>query len=225
MAGISTSFRELAPRRRQARPASAVRSASILEADTRREDRTTRSPRRRSSICCSRTKRCSKASIFGRFADYWLWFGAVVLKWMVDTFHKKYGVQITKLLRLERRRNRFPSTYRGRGLIRRSARRTSRVFGEGFKWHSVLHDRLFHAPCRSRGPNGKITEAASPGELRVKGRDGVFRLLARAGKSMLARSIKTVGFRTGDLFELAGDRLQFYRFVGPLQGTSSFAVA
>ena len=59
----------------------------------------------------------------------------------------------------------------------------------------------------------EIREAHRPGELRFRGAT-VFSGYFRAPE-MTRRTFDEQGFyRTGDLFELAGDRLQFYRYVG-----------
>lgn len=135
---------------------------------------------------------------------------APLSEWMVDTFHKKYGVQITNFFGSNEGAS-FPSTYRD---VPDPAQRAAYFprFGDGFKWDSKLHDRIF---TRLVDPETEreITEAGKPGELRVKGAT-IFSGYWRAPE-INARAFDSDGwFRTGDLFELAGDRLQFYRFVG-----------
>ena len=135
---------------------------------------------------------------------------APLSEWMVDTFHKKHGVQITNFFGSNEGAS-FPSTYRD---VPDPAQRAAYFprFGEGFEWDSKLHDRIF---TRLVDPETEqeITEAGKPGELRVKGAT-IFSGYWRAPE-INARAFDADGwFRTGDLFELAGDRLQFYRFVG-----------
>jgi acyl-CoA synthetase (AMP-forming)/AMP-acid ligase II len=135
---------------------------------------------------------------------------APLSEWMVDTFHKKHGVQITNFFGSNKGAS-FPSTYRD---VPDPAQRAAYFprFGEGFEWDSKLHDRIF---TRLVDPETEqeITEAGKPGELRVKGAT-IFSGYWRAPE-INARAFDADGwFRTGDLFELAGDRLQFYRFVG-----------
>lgn len=74
-----------------------------------------------------------------------------------------------------------------------------------------------HAVSRSRlvdpATEAEITEPGQPGELRLGGGtvfDGYWR-----SPELTERSFDAHGhFRTGDLFEIAGDSNQFYRFVG-----------
>lgn len=138
---------------------------------------------------------------------------APLSEWMVDAFHKKYGVQITNFFGSNEGAS-FPSTYRD---VPDPGQRASSFprFAAGLKWKSHLHDRLF---TRLVDPETEteILEAGKPGELRVKGAT-VF-----SGywdePEINARAFDADGwFRTGDLFELTGDRLQFYRFVGRLK--------
>lgn len=138
---------------------------------------------------------------------------APLSEWMVDTFHKKYGVQITNFFGSNEGAS-FPSTYRD---VPDPAQRAAYFprFGEGFVWNSWLHDRLF---TRLVDPDTEeeINEAGRTGELRVKGAT-IFSGYWRAPE-INARGFDAEGwFRTGDLFEMAGDRLQFYRFVGRLK--------
>lgn len=135
---------------------------------------------------------------------------APLSEWMVDTFHKKHGVQITNFFGSNEGAS-FPSTYRD---VPDPAQRAAYFprFGDGFKWDSKLHDRIF---TRLVDPDTEqeVTEPGKPGELRVKGAT-IFSGYWRA-PDINARAFDTDGwFRTGDLFELAGDRRQFYRFVG-----------
>ena len=135
---------------------------------------------------------------------------APLSEWMVDTFHKKYGVQITNFFGSNEGAS-FPSTYRD---VPDPAQRAIFFprFGDGFKWDSHLHDRLF---TRLVDPETEqeITETGQPGELRVKGAT-IFSGYWRAPEINARAFDKDGWFRTGDIFELAGDRRQFYRFVG-----------
>jgi len=135
---------------------------------------------------------------------------APLSEWMVDTFHKKHGVQITNFFGSNEGAS-FPSTYRD---VPDPAQRAAYFprFGEGFSWNSKLHDRIF---TRLVDPDTEevVTEPGKPGELRVKGAT-IFSGYWRAPEINARAFDKEGWFRTGDLFELAGDRLQFYRFVG-----------
>lgn len=83
---------------------------------------------------------------------------------------------------------------------------------DGFDW-SVSTTRKIRTRLVDLGTGQDITEAGQAGELRFKGAtifSGYFR-----APEMTARAFDDQGYyRTGDLFEIGGDRLQFYRYVG-----------
>ncbi len=138
---------------------------------------------------------------------------APLSEWMVRTFHEKYGVQIVNYFGSNEGAS-FPSAQKDVPDAAERAVLFPRL-GEGFRWKALLHDRIF---TRLIDPETEqeITEPGVPGELRVKGAT-VFSGYWRAPE-INARAFDGDGwFRTGDLFELAGDRLQFYRFVGRLK--------
>ena len=138
---------------------------------------------------------------------------APLSEWMVRTFHEKYGVQIVNYFGSNEGAS-FPSAQKDVPDAAERAVLFPRL-GEGFEWKALLHDRIF---TRLVDPETEqeITEPGLPGELRVKGAT-VFSGYWRAPE-INARAFDGGGwFRTGDLFELAGDRLQFYRFVGRLK--------
>ncbi len=138
---------------------------------------------------------------------------APLSEWMVRTFHEKYGVQIVNYFGSNEGAS-FPSAQKDVPDAAERAVLFPRL-GDGFEWKALLHDRIF---TRLIDPETEqeITEPGLPGELRVKGAT-VFSGYWRAPE-INARAFDGDGwFRTGDLFELAGDRLQFYRFVGRLK--------
>lgn len=138
---------------------------------------------------------------------------APLSEWMVRTFHEKYGVQIVNYFGSNEGAS-FPSAQKDVPDAAERAVLFPRL-GDGFEWKALLHDRIF---TRLVDPETEqeITEPGLPGELRVKGAT-VFSGYWRAPE-INARAFDDDGwFRTGDLFELAGDRLQFYRFVGRLK--------
>ena len=138
---------------------------------------------------------------------------APLSEWMVRTFHEKYGVQIVNYFGSNEGAS-FPSAQKDVPAAAERAVLFPRL-GEGFRWKALLHDRIF---TRLIDPETEheITEAGVPGELRVKGAT-IFSGYWRSPE-INARSFDDDGwFRTGDLFELAGDQLQFYRFVGRLK--------
>ena len=138
---------------------------------------------------------------------------APLSEWMVRTFFEKYGVQIVNYFGSNEGAS-FPSAQKDVPDAAERAVLFPRL-GEGFEWKALLHDRLF---TRLVDPETEqeITEPGVAGELRVKGAT-VFSGYWRAPE-INARAFDTNGwFRTGDLFQLAGDRQQFYRFVGRLK--------
>ncbi|WP_292052368.1 MULTISPECIES: class I adenylate-forming enzyme family protein [unclassified Brevundimonas] len=138
---------------------------------------------------------------------------APLSEWMVRTFFEKYGVQIVNYFGSNEGAS-FPSAQKD---VPDAAERAALFprLGPGFKWKAILHDRI---QTRLVDPDTEeeITEAGITGELRVKGAT-VFSGYWRA-PDINARAFDADGwFKTGDLFEIAGDRKQFYRFVGRLK--------
>ena len=133
--------------------------------------------------------------------------------WMVRTFHEKHGVQIVNYFGSNEGAS-FPSALKD---IPDPAERAVLFprLGDGFTWNCVLHDRIF---TRLVDPEteAEIAEAGRPGELRVKGAT-IFSGYWRAPEINARAFDKEGWFRTGDLFELAGDRLQHLKFVGRLK--------
>ena len=138
---------------------------------------------------------------------------APLSEWMVRTFHEKHGVQIVNYFGSNEGAS-FASALKDLPVAAERATLFPRL-AEGFRWNAVLHDRIF---TRLVDPDTEqeITEAGKPGELRVKGAT-IFSGYWRAPE-INARAFDADGwFRTGDLFELAGDRLQYLKFVGRLK--------
>ena len=87
------------------------------------------------------------------------------------------------------------------------------VPGFGWKYPSGrLQESILIDPATS----AEIKSAGQPGELRIRGPiifDGYFN-----APELTASAFDSNGFyRSGDLFELAGDKLQYYRYVGRLK--------
>lgn len=138
---------------------------------------------------------------------------APLSEWMVRTFHERYGVQIVNYFGSNEGAS-FAGTLKD---IPDPAARASYFprLGGGRKWSAVMHDRV---ETRLVDPETEreITEVGAPGELRVRG-PTIFSGYWRAPE-INARAFDAEGwFRTGDLFELAGDEAQFLRFVGRLK--------
>ncbi|MDP3867552.1 class I adenylate-forming enzyme family protein [Phenylobacterium sp.] len=133
---------------------------------------------------------------------------------MIRTFHDRYGVEIVNYfgsnegMSLCGTAKDIPDP-RDRGAF------FPRVGAPGHDWAYPLNGRFF---SRLVDPNTaqEITAAGQPGEMRIKG-PTVFSGYWRAPE-LTARAFDAEGwFRTGDLFEIAGDHDQFYRFVGRLK--------
>lgn len=138
---------------------------------------------------------------------------APLSEWMVRTFHEKYGVQIINYFGSNEGAS-FAGTLKD---VPDPVLRASHFprLGGGRKWSAVMHDRV---ETRVVDPETEkeITEAGVPGELRVRG-PTIFSGYWQAPE-INARAFDAEGwFRTGDLFELAGDESQFIRFVGRLK--------
>ena len=131
--------------------------------------------------------------------------------WMVRGFQEKHGVQIV---------NYFGSN-EGAALSGNQAdipdpqlraRFFPRAGVPGYEW-SVSTTRKIRTRLVDPASGEEITQAGVPGELRFAG-PTIFSGYYGA-PDLSARAFDEQGFyRTGDLFELAGDRLQYYRYVG-----------
>jgi acyl-CoA synthetase (AMP-forming)/AMP-acid ligase II len=131
--------------------------------------------------------------------------------WMVKGFAEKYGVQIV---------NYFGSNegaaLSGSDLDIPDPGLRSQYFPragvDGFNWH-ISTTRKIKTRLVDLTTGEDITQAAQVGELRFSG-PTVFSGYFRAPE-VTARTFDAQGFYcTGDLFEIAGDQLQYYRYVG-----------
>ncbi len=136
---------------------------------------------------------------------------APLSEWMVRGFAEKHGVQII---------NYFGSN-EGAALsgsdvdIPDPALRAQffpRAGVDGFEW-SISTTRKIRTRLVDTETGDDITVADQPGELRFSG-PTVFSGYFRAPE-LSRRAFDEQGFyKTGDLFEIAGNRLQYYRYVG-----------
>jgi acyl-CoA synthetase (AMP-forming)/AMP-acid ligase II len=136
---------------------------------------------------------------------------APLSEWMVRGFAEKYGVQII---------NYFGSN-EGAALAGNHidlpdpalrARYFPRADAEGFTW-SVSTTRKVRSRLVDLETGEDIREAGRVGELRFIG-PNIFSGYYRAPEAT-ARAFDEKGYyKTGDLFELGGDRLQYYRYAG-----------
>jgi acyl-CoA synthetase (AMP-forming)/AMP-acid ligase II len=131
--------------------------------------------------------------------------------WMVRGFAERHGVQIV---------NYFGSN-EGAALsgnhidIPDPALRAQffpRAGVDGFDW-SISTTRKIRTRLVDLDSGAEITQAGQPGEIRFAGPtifSGYFE-----SPELSQRAFDELGFyKTGDLFEIAGDRLQYYRYVG-----------
>jgi acyl-CoA synthetase (AMP-forming)/AMP-acid ligase II len=139
---------------------------------------------------------------------------APLTEWMVRTFHERYGVAIVNYFGSNEGAS-FAGTIADVPDPAIRAIYFPRFGTPDVTWQFRLADRIF---TRLVDPNTEqeITEPAKPGEMRMKGAT-VFSGYWRAD-DLTARAFDEEGwFRTGDLFEISGDRSQYYRFVGRLK--------
>jgi acyl-CoA synthetase (AMP-forming)/AMP-acid ligase II len=139
---------------------------------------------------------------------------APLTEWMVRTFHERYGVAIVNYFGSNEGAS-FAGTISDVPDPAQRAVFFPRLGRPEFRWDFPLADRIF---SRLVDPETEqeITEPGKPGEMRMKGAT-VFSGYWRAD-DVTARAFDRDGwFRTGDMFEIGGDRNQYYRFVGRLK--------
>ena len=140
--------------------------------------------------------------------------GGPLAEWTVKLFTERYGIDVIN----------YFGTNEGASLTASAldlpdpALRASYFprFGvEGFEWKLPVAKRVFTRLVDAE-TGEDIDASGRPGELRVKGPalfQGYFR-----SPEMTARAFDERGYyRTGDLFEIAGERNELYRFVGRLK--------
>jgi acyl-CoA synthetase (AMP-forming)/AMP-acid ligase II len=136
---------------------------------------------------------------------------APLSEWMVSGFAERHGVQIVNYFGS----NEGAALSGGDIDIPDPAMRAQyfpRVGVPGLTW-SVSTTRKIKTRLVDLSSGADITEAGQPGELRFQG-PTVFSGYFKA-PDLTKRAFDEQGFyRTGDLFEIAGDQLQYYRYVG-----------
>lgn len=138
---------------------------------------------------------------------------APLSEWMVRTWHERYGVEVINYFGSNEGAS-FAGTLAD---IPDPAERAVFFprFAPQFKWDFAYADQV---ATRLVDPatEEEITEIGGLGELRVKGAP-IFSGYWRSAEQN-ARAFDAQGwYRTGDLFELAGERGQFFRFMGRLK--------
>jgi len=138
---------------------------------------------------------------------------APLSEWMVRTWHERYGVEVINYFGSNEGAS-FAGTLAD---IPDPAERAVFFprFAPQFKWDFAYADQV---ATRLVDPatEEEIAEIGGLGELRVKGAP-IFSGYWRSAEQN-ARAFDAQGwYRTGDLFELAGERGQFFRFMGRLK--------
>lgn len=134
--------------------------------------------------------------------------------WMVRSFHERHGVEVINIFGSNEGAA-FAACLEDVPDPKDRAIHFPRLGDHGFNWSYTLADRTW---TRLVDPETghEITAPGMPGELRVKG-PGIFSGYWQA-PDVTSRSFDAEGwFCTGDLFAIAGDRNQYYRFVGRLK--------
>ncbi|MGE3862197.1 MAG: class I adenylate-forming enzyme family protein [Burkholderiaceae bacterium] len=136
---------------------------------------------------------------------------APLSEWLVRGFAERYGVQIINYFGS----NEGAALSSTPGDLPDPAQRAAffpRLGVSGYSWSAVNAPKV-RTRLVDPDTGEDIDEPGRPGELRFAGAtifSGYFR-----APELTARAFDEQGFyRTGDLFEIAGDRKQFYRFVG-----------
>jgi acyl-CoA synthetase (AMP-forming)/AMP-acid ligase II len=137
--------------------------------------------------------------------------GAPLSEWLVRGFAERFGVDIV---------NAYGSS-EGAALyscardVPDPAQRANffpRLGVPGLDW-SLSISRLIETRLVDADTNTVVTENGQPGELRIKGPNVLATYFENPAAT--AAALDADGFyRTGDLFEIAGDKQQFYKFVG-----------
>jgi len=136
---------------------------------------------------------------------------APLSEWMISEFHKRYGVQIQNFFGSSEGMS-IPGTERDIPDPALRAAYFPRMGAAGFTWDSFGTDKI---QTRLVDPETEqeITEPGIPGEMRIKGPN----VLSQYWESpeLTAKSFDAQGYyKTGDTFEIAGDRNQYYKYAG-----------
>lgn len=136
---------------------------------------------------------------------------APLSEWMIKEFRDRHGVQVLNMFGSNEGMV-LPGTDRDIPDPGMRATYFPRVGVPGFQWDSDASDKI---STRLVDPATEtvITESGQPGEMRIKGPSVVVSYWREP--EITARAFDADGyFKTGDTFEIAGDRGQYYRFSG-----------
>jgi acyl-CoA synthetase (AMP-forming)/AMP-acid ligase II len=137
--------------------------------------------------------------------------GAPVAEWLFEQFAERFGIEVVNYFGSNEGAAlaSAPQDMPDRG---QRARYFPRMGVAGFDW-SLSNARKVRTRLVDPESGIEISEPGMPGELRFKG-PTIFSGYFNAPE-LSARAFDAEGwYRTGDLFEIAGDRGQFYRFCG-----------
>jgi acyl-CoA synthetase (AMP-forming)/AMP-acid ligase II len=137
--------------------------------------------------------------------------GAPLSEWMISEFDKRYGVKVHNFFGSSEGMC-IPGTDRDIPEPALRAAYFPRMGVAGFEWDAYCSDKI---QTRLVDPQTEldITTPGVPGEMRIKG-PTVISEYWRAPEQT-ARAFDTQGYyKTGDTFEIAGERNQFYKYSG-----------
>lgn len=137
--------------------------------------------------------------------------GGPLAGWLVEQCYSKFGIEVVNYFGSNEGAA-LSSTPQDVPDRQQRARYFPRAGVPGFDW-ALSNAKRIQTRLVNLDDETDITEPGKVGELRFKG-PTIFSGYYRAPE-LTARAFDTQGFyRTGDLFEIAGDRNQFYLFAG-----------
>lgn len=136
---------------------------------------------------------------------------APLSEWMIREFRDRFGVTVLNFFGSNEGMS-LPGTHRDIPDPALRAAYFPRLGVPGFKWDTTVGDKI-ETRLVDLNTGEAITQPGRPGEMRIKG-PTVFTAYWRAPE-LTARAFDADGFfRTGDTFEIAGERNQYYKFTG-----------
>ena len=136
---------------------------------------------------------------------------APLSEWMISEFDKRYGVKVHNFFGSSEGMC-MPGTDRDIPDPALRAAYFPRMGVAGFTWDAYCSDKI---QTRLVDPltEQEITDPGVPGEMRIKGPTVISQYWQ--APELTAKSFDAQGYyKTGDTFEIAGDRNQFYKYAG-----------
>lgn len=137
--------------------------------------------------------------------------GGPVAPWLFEQFAERFGIEVINYFGSNEGAA-LASTPQDMPDQQQRANFFPRIGAKGFKWRAVNSTKV-STRLVDVDTGEEITESGKVGELRFKGPmifSGYYQ-----SPELTARAFDELGYyRSGDLFEIAGDRQQFYRFAG-----------